>query len=275
VYLKAHSVRNSVGDALRDFMVLPQILVQMTAVGGVFSIEGKKLRIKGPLFMITLEAMDQQILDIHLEKLDEVMTKDGITTRIMQEEPPEGGPEMNYNLKGNFHFFQGSISPSPSVISMVTCHKVPISEMGEIYKKVIDFDIQNKDDFPSENILPAGTFAAMQYLLPNGNFVVLGGFTGKNEDNKREQNMKMWHKKTRYQVRYGAVHYWLGESISQSIVEADAYTSEFRQFFKDMKKQVDPNFLLSQNKFHMYSYDDDITKYINPFLNEQKKYNEE
>jgi len=25
---------------------------------------------------------------------------------------------------------------------------------------------------------------------------------------------------------------------------------------------VDPNFLLSPNKFHMYSYEDDMTKYI-------------
>jgi FAD/FMN-containing dehydrogenase len=111
-------------------------------------------------------------------------------------------------------------------------------------------------------MLPPGTFAAMNYLLPNGNFVVLGGFSGENVDEMREKNMNMWHKKTRYQVRYGAVHYWLGESISQSIVEADAYTPEFRQFFKNMKRAVDPNFLLSPNKFHMYNYEDDMTKYI-------------
>jgi len=29
-----------------------------------------------------------------------------------------------------------------------------------------------------------------------------------------------------------------------------------------MKKTVDPNFLLSPNKFHMYSYDYDYTKHI-------------
>jgi len=74
--------------------------------------------------------------------------------------------------------------------------------------------------------------------------------------------MKMWHKKIRLQVRYGGVHYWLGEAISQSIVEADAYTSDFIQFFKNMKKTVDPNFLLSPNKFHMYNYDDDMSSHI-------------
>ena len=29
-----------------------------------------------------------------------------------------------------------------------------------------------------------------------------------------------------------------------------------------MKKAVDPNFLLSPTKFHMYSYDDDISKHL-------------
>ncbi|MFX0135019.1 MAG: FAD-binding oxidoreductase [Candidatus Hodarchaeota archaeon] len=262
VFIIAHKIRNDIGEGLRDLMVLPQILVQMTA-GDLRTAEGKKIRIKGPLFMITLEATDQRILDVHLEKLEEIMTKDNITTPLPQAPASvEGPPVLNYNLKSNFHFFQGSISPSPSKISMVTCHKIPISHMGEIYKKVIDFDIKYKDEFPAENILPPGTFATMQYFLPNGNFVVLGGFTGDNVDEKRKKNMEMWHKKTRYQVRYGAVHYWLGESISQSIVEADAYTPEFRQFFKDMKRAVDPNFLLSPNKFHMYSYEDDITKYI-------------
>ena len=74
--------------------------------------------------------------------------------------------------------------------------------------------------------------------------------------------MNMWHKKIRHQVKYGGVHYWLGEAISQSIVEADAYTPEFIQFFKDVKNVVDPNFLLSPKKFHMTNYDYDITQHI-------------
>lgn len=261
VFKLAHEVRNNIGDGLRDFMVLPQILVQMTA-GQLRTVEGKRIRIKGPLFQITLEATDQRILDVHLENLEKIMSKDNMTTLLPNPAGSAEGLEWNYNLKGNFHFFQASISPSPSNISMVTCHKVPISYMGQVYKNVVDFDLKHKDEFPDGNALPPGTFATMQYLLPNGNFVVLGGFTGDNTDEAREKNMNMWHKKTRFQVRYGAVHYWLGESISQSIVEADAFTPEYRQFFKDMKKTVDPNFLLSPNKFHMHSYEDDITKYF-------------
>ena len=99
-------------------------------------------------------------------------------------------------------------------------------------------------------------------FLPNGNLVVVGGLHADNIDEEREKTMNMWHKKLRHQVHYGGIHYWLGESISQSIVEAGAYTPEFLQFFKDIKKTVDPNYLLSPNKFHLYSYEYDTAKHI-------------
>ena len=74
--------------------------------------------------------------------------------------------------------------------------------------------------------------------------------------------MDLWHKKIRYQIQYGGVHYWLGEAISQSITEAGAFTDDFEQFFRDMKKAVDPNYLLSPNKFHLHSYESRFSDYI-------------
>ncbi len=87
-------------------------------------------------------------------------------------------------------------------------------------------------------------------------------FSSDNIDSERKVAKDLRHNKTIDKVRYGAAHYWLGESISQSVVEAGAYTPEYMQFFKDMKKAVDPNFLLSPKKFHLYSYDDDYTKHL-------------
>lgn len=149
---------------------------------------------------------------------------------------------------------------NPPSISCTTCHKVPISNVGEIVKKSIKFNVDHEQEFAKGNY--PGIFQSMLYFLPNGNFVVLGGFGADNVDEQRKKAMDLWHKKIRHQVRYGAAHYWLGESISQSIVEAGAYIPEYSQFFKDVKKSIDPNFLLSPRKFHLYTYDDDISKYI-------------
>ncbi|MHA1933025.1 MAG: hypothetical protein ACW96X_10815 [Promethearchaeota archaeon] len=169
--------------------------------------------------------------------------------------------DWKFTLKEEFNFFQKYISTAPPKTSCTTCHKVAISRLGESVQKGVQFNISNAKEFPPKNP-PFPVFASFLMFLPNGNCVIVGGLGGDNTDEHRETTMNIWHKKIRHQVRYGAAHYWLGESISQSIVEAGAYTPEFMQFFKDMKKAVDPNFLLSPNKFHMYTYDHDYTEHL-------------
>jgi len=169
-------------------------------------------------------------------------------------------PEVwSYDLKQTFNYFQRYISVAPPKVSCTTCHKVPISNLPHISQKAQEFDSAHRSEFPPGSM---SFWSTIVYFLPNGNCVLVGGFNADNIDDVREISMNLWHKKLRNQVRYGGIHYWLGESISQSILEADAYTPEFVQFFRDMKKTVDPNFLLSPNKFHMYSYDYDYTKHI-------------
>jgi len=257
VFELSHKIRFENADALRDLMVLPPIFIQML-LSQLDLGDFKLPRAKGPYVSVTLEATDPAILEIHLKKLDEIMTKDN--TSFLLEFPGTESQEWAYNLSQNFQFFQASLSPNPPRVGCATCHKVPISSIGEVVKKNVDFGVKHKAELPEGNYY--GFFASMLYFLPNGNYVVLGSFTADNEDDKRQVAMDLWHKKTRDQVRYGGAHYWLGESISQSVIEAGAFTPEYMQFFKDMKKAVDPNFLLSPNKFHLYSYDDDYTKYI-------------
>ncbi len=258
VFELSQKIRYEIADGLRDLMVLPPIFIQMFIAQVAAEVDFKLPRTKGPFVSITLEATDPRILDVHLEKLDKIMTKDNAS--ILIEFPGTQEEEWSYNLEANFHFFQPTISPNPPRVACATCHKIPISKTGEIVKKNIEFGVKHKNELPPDNYY--GFFASMLYFLPNGNYVVLGAFTADNEDGKRKIAMDLWHKKTRDQVRYGGVHYWLGESISQSVVEADAFTPEFMQFFRDMKKTVDPNYLLSPNKFHLYSYDYDYTKHI-------------
>ncbi len=260
IFKIAHRLRNEIGDGLLSFMVLPTILIQMLAAQSPLRLS-KRPKITGPHMSISLEAVDQRILDVYIEKLEEIMSQEAHPFKWSDLFPDQVEPKVwNYNLNTNFHFFQRYISMNPPSISCTTCHKVPISNVGEIVKKSIKFNVDHEQEFAKGNY--PGIFQSMLYFLPNGNFVVLGGFGADNVDEQRKKAMDLWHKKIRHQVRYGAAHYWLGESISQSIVEAGAYIPEFSQFFKDVKKSIDPNFLLSPRKFHLYTYDDDISKYI-------------
>ncbi len=263
VYELGHELRKRVGDAILDLVVYPLVVVQLAAgsVEQKFKPE-KRPKLKGPLFSIRFEAFDQRIMDVYIELIDEIMTKDDFARPFEWQEvnlETELSKDWKFTLKYNFNFFHMAISPAPPKISLTTCHKIPISTLPEVAAKNTEFFKNNSKDYPPGSVDLLGMILM---FLPNGNLVVVGGIHSDNVDDQREVAMKIWHKKLRHQVKYGAAHYWLGESISQSVVEAGAYEPEFMQFFKDIKKTVDPNFLLSPNKFHLNSYDDDYTKYL-------------
>jgi hypothetical protein len=237
VYLLAKKIRYELPDSLLGLSAFPPFYFAQFKIPDV----------KGPGIAITLESMELDTLEKRLAKLEEIMKEDTVMM------PAAPGANAKPNLKAAFHYFQAGISPIPGKIAMATCHKIPISTLSKVHDENVDWNNRHADDIPGS--VMRDTFEATQYFLPNGNMVVLGGVAGDNVDEMRERNMELWHSKIRTQVRYGGAHYWLGESISQAVAEAGAYTPEYEQFFRDMKKTVDPNFLLSPNKFHLHTYD--------------------
>lgn len=254
-----HKCQSEIRDGLQDLYIAPLTVMRLLSSQAEKKPE-KKPRLKGPVMLCILEAFDERILEIYEEKLAEIMKDDARPfewTEIDQNAPL--AKDWKFSLTFSYTYFNKFISLAPPKISCTTCHKIPISSMSEKKALSSKFDAANTGNFPNQSF---SLFASSIHLLSNGHCVFAGGFNAENYDDQHEIAMKMWHKKIRMQARYGGAHYWLGESISQGIVESGAYTPEFIQFFKDMKKTVDPNFLLSPNKFHMYSYEDDISKYL-------------
>lgn len=208
--------------------------------------------ITGPVILIGLEANDMRILDVYLEQVAEIM-KDIARPFEFSEIDLDAtnmlgnSLDWKFRLKDLFHFFDGGISPIPGVIGLATCHKIPVSNLSMALEKVKEYD-----NSPAES-------GEILMLIPNGSLIMVGGVApaGDNSDANRAKSMELWHAKLRLQAKYGGCHYWLGESISQSIVEAGAYTLEFIKFFKNIKKTLDPNYIFSPKKFHLYSYEDE------------------
>lgn len=248
VFLLAKKVRYELPDSLLGLSAFPPFYFAQFK-----NITPELSKTKGPGISISLEAMELDTLEKRLTKLEEIMKED---TAMLPAAP---GANASPNLKAAFHYFQAGISPIPGRIAMATCHKVPISTLGHIHDENVAWNNRHSEDIPGS--VMRDTFEATQYLLPNGNMVILGGVGGENSEEWHERNMNLWHSKIRTQVRYGGAHYWLGESISQSVTETGAFTPEYEQFFRDMKKTVDPNFLLSPNKFHLHTYDSKFADY--------------
>ncbi|TFG22589.1 MAG: FAD-binding oxidoreductase [Promethearchaeota archaeon] len=254
-------LQNEAKDGLADVLCVPTTVIKLLA-GIVKNKPAKRPRIKGSVIMLYLEADDERILDIYEEKVDEIMKRENRCRDFEFQEIDLDEPltkDWKFNLKFAFHYFNKYISIMPEMISCTTCHKVPISFIPQAVKKSHDFDGKFMPEFPEKSV---SLFATIIYLLPNGHCVFVGGLNAYNREDQHRIAMDIWHKKLRAQVKYGGAHYWLGESISQSITESDAYEPEFEQLFRDLKKVVDPNFLLSPNKFHLYKYDDKFSNYI-------------
>ncbi|TFF89423.1 MAG: FAD-binding oxidoreductase [Promethearchaeota archaeon] len=254
--------QKTIREGLHDLYITPKFIVDLLKVFVKRSNKPKKRpRVRGPVLMFILEAFDERILDVYIEKLEEMMKDHARKFEWTEIDTSlEESKDWEMNLRFPYNYFNDFIAILPPKISCTTCHKVPIASMKEKIEISKQFDKDNQGNFPKGS---ASAFATSIHLLPNGHCVFAGGFNADNKKtDQREIAMDMWHKKVRSQVRYGGVHYWLGESISQSIVESGAYKKEFAQLFKDIKHTLDPNFLLSPNKFHMYSYSDNINKYI-------------
>ncbi len=253
-----YKLQREVSDGIQDLYIVPRVVVQLSESMAEIK-PPKRPKVKGPVFMFILEAFDQRIMDVHLEMIDRIMKDDARPFEWQEiDMAAELSKDWKLNLKFPYSYFNKFVSLIPSKISCTTCHKVPITTIKDKAALSAQFDSTNQNNFPEGG---AAIFARSIHMLPNGHCVIAGGFNSTNVDEQRKIAMEMWHKKVKFQARYGGVHYWLGESISQSIVESGAYTPEFAAFFKSVKKSVDPNFLLSPNKFHMYSYDDPIEKH--------------
>jgi hypothetical protein len=233
-------LRMKVNNNLRDCFVIPKQTIQFQFNLG----DGAT----GPLISVGLEAFDERIVEIQQEHVDKLM--EDVATAF-------GPPAKNtpLQLKGLYHFFDGGISPAPGIGSCTTCHKIELTKIPKAIEVTTGYDVEHRKllGMAVDDDSTPGFYLSLQQ---NGNVVLLCGFGGINDDEHRPKNMEVWHGKIRSQVKYGSAHYWLGESISQSITEAGAFTLDYTKFFKDMKKAVDPNFLLSPKKFHLNSYED-------------------
>ena len=254
-----HECQTKIRDGLQDLYVAPLTVVKLLA-SQAENRPKKRARMKGPVLLFILEATNERILEIYQEMLAEIMKEIARPFEWTElDTNAELAKDWVFNLKFSYTYFNKFISLAPPKISCTTCHKIPISTMAEKKKASTEWDNEHRSEFPEQSF---SLFASSIHLLSNGHCVFAGGFNCDNADDQREVAMRMWHKRVAHQARYGGAHYWLGESISQSIVESGAYSPDFLQFFKDVKKTIDPNYILSPNKFHMYSYEDDITKYV-------------
>ncbi|MHA2238926.1 MAG: FAD-binding oxidoreductase, partial [Candidatus Hodarchaeales archaeon] len=114
VFLLAKKIRYELPDGLLGLSAFPPFYFAQLKIPNV----------KGPGMAVSVEAMELEILEMYLKKLEEIMNEDTIMV------PAAPGANSKPNMKSAFNQFQAGISPVPGKIAMATCHKIPISTLG-------------------------------------------------------------------------------------------------------------------------------------------------
>jgi len=81
---------------------------------------------------------------------------------------------------------------------------------------------------------------------------VTGGISVKPKPDDYDKIYNLWKDLLITQIKeLGAMHYWMGEIIGHALVDSGALTPEFYEFMTKIKKILDPNKIMSPEKFYL------------------------
>jgi len=248
-----HSLQCKCSWGISDITLTPSAVVMLYSLTDVIK-PWKDMLLMKPVMLVGIEADDERMFELASDIVHEEFAKPGVTE--LGPTIREGNiAEWVGKKQGHWQYFHGVFGVLPGHFSCTTCHKVPLDQMPEVFRTSDEHTLQKLGEYSSATV--ASVTAAVVYMMPRGECVIVGGMSGWNKPEMRETNLKLWKERLRFQVKYGGVHYWLGEVISQAIMEANAFPPKFTKFFKDVKRTLDPNFLLSPGKFHFYSAEEE------------------
>ncbi len=208
--------------------------------------------IKGSAMFYVTVANSQQELDDNVKKLNEIAEKQG--ARKLGDTIEEGNlGKWFYEEDGRWqwaHIYWGLLGPAGG--SLGTCLKTPtdlLPKYVELYQNWMNEHIQALSKV-------GGGAADFIVLGVHPHYIdVTGGITIKLSPENNDLIYELWKSLLIAQIKeLGGIHYWMGEIIGHSLVESGALTKEYFDFILTIKKSLDPNKIMSPNKFYLSNY---------------------
>lgn len=178
---------------------------------------------------IHVEGYSKAEVERHKAIADEIMKKhDG------REVPPDF-PIWNFTRPWEWQPRTGPLGQA----WITACYKVPILDYPahrDLWYRVLDkykeVMSEKKIDFYVASLVVENSLDPMNVLY----------WFDKDEE-AREWVRKIWRDLIENEIRYGAIHYWLGKVIGERV--AKAYTGVYFDFLRSLKKILDPNNILN------------------------------
>ena len=228
-------------------------------------------KVRGAIFYTT-EAFTEKELEGNVEILNQIVEKNKGTS--MGREVKDGNiAKWHYEDQGHwqvYHNLWGIFGFAHPVSTECIC---PINRMPHMVKTVDNWAAQNGDKFNKlvEQILAnvdlgedtemaknlttfLGSSAGSGEMPMTGgnNIEFTSGFLTVDAPETYDLTMELWKDMFRLVIEEGCLLYMTGDIGSQSLVNYGAFKPEFYNFFKSIKKALDPNMVLSRGKYNFF-----------------------
>ena len=178
---------------------------------------------------------------IHIEgyKRDEVERQKAVADEIMkkwdgQEVPPDF-PNWNFTRPWEWQPRTGPLGQA----WITACYKMPILDYPthrEMWYRVLD---KYKDIMKSKRI----DFYVASLVVENALDPMNVLYWFDEDEEAREWVRRIWRDLIENEIRYGAIHYWLGKVIGERV--ARTYPGPYFEFLRTIKRALDPNNILN------------------------------
>lgn len=251
------------GIDVYDAMYIDEILIKLgTNTFGMYPMFEHLKRKRGIVFYV-VEANSEQELDEKVKQLDKI---------FLHKKCEDLGPEMSNGNFAKWHYTEGQWQTYhncwgiiPVFENITTECFTPINSFPKILKDIEKWDMENEENMKKiEKIAGFRPISGTGVVpLVDGNNVELTcGFTtfgcyhdGEYHEIIKDINLKLWKSLLTLVLKHGVQFYMMGSIPSRLIVEIGAYTSEYYNLMKSIKKTLDPHMILSRGKFNFWEDD--------------------
>ncbi|MHA1378916.1 MAG: FAD-binding oxidoreductase [Candidatus Helarchaeota archaeon] len=205
--------------------------------------------IKGGVMFYVTVANTSRELDENVERLNKI-AKDAEFRKL--------GPTVEEGNIGKWfqeedgrwqwaHIYWGLMGPGTG--SLGTCLKTPT----DLLPKYVDLYRRWADENTKKFAEVGGGTSDFIVIGVHPHYIdVTGGVSLKPRPKDFDKIYDMWKSLLTAQIKeLGGMHYWMGEIIGHALVDSGALTEDYYQFMLNIKKSLDPNKIMSPNKFRL------------------------
>ncbi|MHA1283530.1 MAG: FAD-binding oxidoreductase [Promethearchaeota archaeon] len=246
------------GIDVYDAMYIMDLLVAVGCEQGIFPF-WERLKRKRGIFFYTIEANSEAELEEKVKQLDNIILSK--KSEFLGPEISDGNiAKWHYVEQGHWQLYHNLWGLVPGFEPMTAECFTPINTYPAILRDLDVWDMEHTEDFTK--IMKITGFRPVTgsgpILLVDGNNVELTCGTtsfhsyvnGKNYEEIKEINLKVWKSLLERVTKHGVQWYMMGDMMSRLMVDIGAYPEEYYNLMKAIKKTLDPNCILSRGKFN-------------------------